>query len=272
MAHPHLIVLDLDGTLLKKDKTISKYTKNVLNQAMKEGHQVCIATGRPYRLSKMYYQELGLRSPIVNFNGALSHHPNDPTFEKKHESIPLDQAYQIIKTCYSLEIKDILIEVEDQIYRTQSASSNNNFFTQEANSIQTGELLELLQDHPTGMLLQFQPHQDWEQIETTFANRHSHIVHHRKWMNPFNVIEVLRQGVNKANGVERIAHYYQIPQDRIIAFGDEDNDMELLQYAGKGIAMGNAIEPLKQVANDITLDNEKDGVGTYLQSYLKLFV
>lgn len=67
---PHLICLDLDGTLLNDNKEISSYTKQVLNELQQRGHQIMIATGRPYRASQMYYHELNLTTPIVNFNGA----------------------------------------------------------------------------------------------------------------------------------------------------------------------------------------------------------
>ena len=77
MNNRYLIALDLDGTLLKDDKTISEKTKKVLQQVKAEGHIIMIATGRPYRSSEQYYKELGLTSPIVNFNGAFVHHPLD---------------------------------------------------------------------------------------------------------------------------------------------------------------------------------------------------
>lgn len=63
---PHLICLDLDGTLLNDNKEISSYTKQVLNELQQRGHQIMIATGRPYRASQMYYHELNLTTPIIN--------------------------------------------------------------------------------------------------------------------------------------------------------------------------------------------------------------
>lgn len=69
MSKRFLIALDLDGTLLKDDKTISERTKKVLDQVQKEGHIVMISTGRPYRASELYYKQLNLTTPIVNFNG-----------------------------------------------------------------------------------------------------------------------------------------------------------------------------------------------------------
>lgn len=71
---PYLICLDLDGTLLTDDKEISPYTKEILTELQKAGHHIMIATGRPYRASQIYYHELNLETPIVNFNGAFVHH------------------------------------------------------------------------------------------------------------------------------------------------------------------------------------------------------
>ena len=78
MTEKHLIALDLDGTLLRNDKTISSRTKETLLTLKQQGHHVMIATGRPFRSSVQYYQELGLQTPIVNFNGAFVHHPQYP--------------------------------------------------------------------------------------------------------------------------------------------------------------------------------------------------
>src|SRR5690606_41588100 len=89
MTKQHLIALDLDGTLLKDDKTISTKTKATLEKAKKAGHAIMIATGRPYRSSSMYYQELGLTTPIVNFNGAFVHHPLDQNWGVYHDTLDL---------------------------------------------------------------------------------------------------------------------------------------------------------------------------------------
>ncbi|MGV3467144.1 MAG: HAD-IIB family hydrolase, partial [Heyndrickxia sp.] len=64
--HPYLIALDLDGTLLTDDKNITKRTARTINQLQQQGHIVMISTGRPFRSSKRYYEELNLNSPIVN--------------------------------------------------------------------------------------------------------------------------------------------------------------------------------------------------------------
>ena len=71
-----LIAIDLDGTTLNSQSQISSKTKAVLNKAVKAGHVVSIVTGRPNRISEHFYDELGLKSPMINFNGAVGHLPH----------------------------------------------------------------------------------------------------------------------------------------------------------------------------------------------------
>ncbi|HDA1415924.1 TPA: HAD-IIB family hydrolase, partial [Staphylococcus aureus] len=105
---PHLICLDLDGTLLNDNKEISSYTKQVLNELQQRGHQIMIATGRPYRASQMYYHELNLTTPIVNFNGAYVHHPKDKNFKTCHEILDLGIAQNIIQGLQQYQVSNII--------------------------------------------------------------------------------------------------------------------------------------------------------------------
>ena len=99
---------------------------------------------------------------------------------------------------------------------------------------------------------------------------HAEVIDHRSWAAPWHVIEIIKVGLNKAVGLKKASDYFGIPSERIIAFGDEDNDLEMLEFAGHGIAMGNGIDKVKNIANDITLSNEEDGVAQYLADLLKI--
>ena len=92
----------------------------------------------------------------------------------------------------------------------------------------------------------------------------------RRWGAPWHVVEIVKKGLNKAVGLERVANHYQIPRERIIAFGDEDNDFEMIKFAGHGIAMENGISELKQLAREVTKSNENDGIAYYLEKTLNL--
>ena len=109
-----------------------------------------------------------------------------------------------------------------------------------------------------------------QMIRQHLQDVHAELIEHRRWGAPFPIIEIVRKGLNKAVGIDHIAKEMGIPRERIIAFGDEDNDLEMIDYAGVGVAMNNGISELKNIANEITLSNNEDGIGMFLQERLKL--
>lgn len=269
MTKQHIIALDLDGTLLKDDKTISSRSKEVLLKAKQEGHIVMIATGRPYRSSAMYYQELGLTTPIVNFNGAFVHHPLDDGWGTFHNPMDLKIVKDIVGISEEFRVKNICAEVMDDVYFHYHDETLLDVFSMGTPNIETGDLRRILKNDPTSILI----HPDEEvalKIRKYLSDVHAEVIDHRKWGAPWHVIEIVKSGLNKAVGIQKVADYYNIPQDRIIAFGDEDNDLEMIEYAGHGIAMGNAIDELKNIANQVTHTNEEDGIAIYLEEVLKL--
>lgn len=84
------------------------------------------------------------------------------------------------------------------------------------------------------------------------------------------MIEIIKHGMNKAVGLKKISDYYQVPRERIIAFGDEDNDLEMLRFAGCGVAMENGTDEVKQATDRVTGSNEADGIASFLTSYFSL--
>ncbi|MFC0524800.1 Cof-type HAD-IIB family hydrolase [Pontibacillus salicampi] len=265
----HLIALDLDGTLLTDSKVISERNLNTIRKAREEGHIVCIATGRPHRASVNYYHEMELDTPMVNFNGALIHHPKNHYWDAIHSPMSIRTAHAIIHTCYELGVKNILAEVRDDVFLDQYDEELMNIFQTSDTPIKVGSLKNELKTDPTSILIH--PEVDKiQELRDHLTNYHAEMIDHRKWGAPWHVIEIVRAGLNKAVGLQKIAHYYHIPPERIIAFGDEDNDLEMLEYAGVGVAMDNAISELKDVANYVTHSNEGDGISTFLLDYLNL--
>ncbi|MFC4322350.1 Cof-type HAD-IIB family hydrolase [Litchfieldia salsa] len=265
----HLIALDLDGTLLSDNKTISDRSKATISKAREEGHIVIISTGRPYRSSAMYYKELGLNTPIVNFNGAYIHHPLNNKWGVYHEPLELQTVKEIVEASEAFEAHNILAEVIDDVYFHYHDEKLLDIFSLGDPTTQTGDLRQILHHDPTALLIH--PKEDnVEHIRKHLSDVHAEVIDHRKWGAPWHVIEIVKAGMNKAVGLKRIAEDFGIPKERIIAFGDEDNDFEMIEFAGHGIAMGNGIEQLKNIANDTTLTNEEDGIAIYLEDFLNL--
>ncbi|NRD78403.1 HAD family phosphatase [Bacillus sp. BRMEA1] len=269
MTEKHLIALDLDGTLLKDDKTISPKTKEVLNKAKEAGHVVMIATGRPFRSSEMYYHELELNTPIVNFNGAFMHHPLSQSWGFYHEPLDIKVAKDIVDACRSFQFHNIIAEVMDDVYFHYHDEKLLDIFGFGNPKITTGDLANFLKDSPTSLLIHTEEDQ-LKKIRSHLSEIHAEMIEQRSWAAPWHVIEIIKSGLNKAVGLKKAADYYGIPTDRVIAFGDEDNDLEMIEYAGYGVAMGNAIEELKNIANDVTLTNEENGVALYLEDLLNI--
>ncbi|MCA0987783.1 Cof-type HAD-IIB family hydrolase [Guptibacillus algicola] len=266
---PHLIAIDLDGTLLNGEKNISERSKAAIDEARKQGHHVAIATGRPFRASSRYYDELSLDSPMINFNGAFVHHPLDRSFGTYHTPLDLQTAHSIVNSCNEINVKNIMAEVMDDVYLHKHDDQILQSMIMKESSIITGEIHKNLNHDPTSLLIL--PHDEQlSDLRDTLHKHHAETIEHRVWAAPWNVIEIVKIGLNKAVGLRRLAEHFNVPQDRVIAFGDEDNDLEMIEYAGTGVAMGNAIDPLKNIANEITLTNEEDGIAVYLEERLNL--
>ena len=265
----HLIVLDLDGTLLTDEKVISQLTKETLLKAKQAGHQVMIATGRPYRASQLYYNELGLTTPIVNFNGALVHHPKNPLWQTIHTTVDLHVVHDVVESVHKYEYNNLIAEVMDDVYIHREDDGALQMFHMGSPNILMGDLTHTLHQNPTSLLI----HADDANtpiIRQHLQDVHAELIEHRRWGAPFPIIEIVRKGLSKAVGIDHIAKEMGIPRDRIIAFGDEDNDLEMIEYAGVGVAMNNGIAELKNIANEITLSNNDDGIARLLQERLKL--
>lgn len=265
----HLIALDLDGTLLADNKTILPKTKRTLERAKELGHIVMIATGRPYRSSAMYYAEMELTTPIVNFNGALVHHPREKNWGVYHEPLHKQTVDDIVEAMSNFRINNILAEVKDDVYLHFEDRKLMDVLSLGNPRLETGDLRQRLHHNPTSLLI----HADEEHvadIRSHLSDVHAEVIEHRRWGAPWHVIEVVKKGLNKAVGLERVANHYGISQENIIAFGDEDNDLEMIKFAGHGIAMGNGIQELKDIAREVTHSNEDNGIAYYLEKTLNL--
>lgn len=271
LKEKYLIALDLDGTMLTDDKRITDESKQIIKHLTDNGHIVVIATGRANRLSTFYYQELGLNTPMINSNGAFIHHPLDKKWESYHLPLQLPTAMEVIDLSLSLDAKNVLAAVQDDVYLERFDKEIANFYkdTGSDNSIFIGDLKQNLKQSPTGMLLY--PDTDQLDILTNQLDElKTDFVDHRNWGAPFHVIEVMNHSMNKREGLKRVAEAFHIPKNRIIAFGDGPNDLEMIEYAGVGVAMENAIDELKSLASHFTVTNEENGVAKFLNEYFNI--
>jgi Cof subfamily protein (haloacid dehalogenase superfamily) len=267
---PYLIALDLDGTLLYDWQTISKKTKEYLIDLSKQGHKLVIATGRPFRSSESFYNELGLDTPIINYNGGLITNKNDSTFEEFSLSIPKEYVIDVYEKNADI-IKNAFGEVKDDIYLlkdTEEIRPLLHYFN--GATLTVGHFKDILKHDPNGFLIVCHDGLA-EQLEAYVKTHYDSKLLARNWGAHYNfVVELYTPQTSKGRGLEYVAKHLGFKKEQIIAFGDAHNDIEMLQYAGRGVAMKNAQDVLKQYADDITeFPNTEDGIVHYLENFFK---
>lgn len=270
LLNKKLIAIDLDGTTLNQDSMITSKTKETLKKAINAGHHVSIATGRPFRMSHQFYQQLELTTPMVNFNGALVHIPNQHWDGERETLINREIAFEILSQKKQLNLDFIAAENRDTFFIDSFDFFDEKIFA----SSRPGEKNLLspknLTTNPTSLLVRTDK-RFVGAVSAELTRQFGSYVDVRTWGGPTAILEIVSKGIQKAKGVQEIANYLSIDQKDVIAFGDEHNDLELLDYAGWGVAMANGTDQLKGIANDVTpLSNQEDGLAVYLEKLLKL--
>lgn len=268
-----LIAIDLDGTTLNNQSQITQETHEVIQKIIKQGHIVSIATGRSYRTSSHFYKQLNLNTPIVNFNGAWCHKPSDRNWTNGyHKTLELQTAFSLLELKQFSNIQLIAAEALNNIYIDRHESE---YFTEEMPiQLMNAEFLPFTEKHltvnPTSVNV-FTKEEALPFIEDKIVERFGDEVEVRTWGGTNPALEIVSLGIQKAMGVQTIAEYYNINRNDIIAFGDEANDYEMIQYAGHGVVMKNGINGLKEVSDDITkYTNHEEGLAKYLTEYFDL--
>lgn len=265
----YIIFLDLDGTALYDWQTITEKTVETIIKVSSLGHIVCIATGRPYRSSKVFYDKLKLKTPIINYNGALIHHPFNEHFDEITREINLHYILKVFEDIGHL-IENAFCEYYEDIYLYKENDDIMPLVHPEGGNLIIGEFKKTLQLNPNGFILLTYP-DTIKQVEEYLNSNLLGKLNFRNWGGDYNqIIEMYTPETNKGNAIKLISSYYNIPEERIIAFGDGENDIEMIKNAGIGVAMENAVENVKKVAKYHTQSNIEDGVANFLIKYFNL--
>lgn len=269
-----LIAIDLDGTTLNDQSLITKETYATIQKVIKQGHIVSIATGRSYRTSSHFYKELNLNTPMVNFNGAWCHHPIQENWEPGyHKTLDRKVALSLLSLNQYSGVHLIAAEEKDKVYVDRNHEETPNFIIPiqllNAKTLPFNE--STLKNDPTSVNVFAINENEVPVIQDKIITKYGKDVEVRTWGGQTPTLEVVSAGIQKAMGVERVADYFNIRRENILAFGDEANDYEMIQYAGHGVVMKNGIDSLKEISDDITSStNDENGLANYLTQYFNL--
>ncbi|MGN1295727.1 MAG: Cof-type HAD-IIB family hydrolase [Bacilli bacterium] len=262
----YLIALDMDGTLLNSSQKIGKLTSSYLHSLALSGHIIVIASGRPFRSIEPYYNELGLSSPCICYNGGYIY-SSEKNFEEDSFFIPKEVCIDVISTLDRSRLLNVMCENSSSMHLLHQDDILSKYFFMDKINIVYGELKDTLQDDPNIIIFRATDEkEDFKQEITKAVEKHGLKI--RFWSGLTSFSEIYSPKVTKAHALNKIAQYYQIPKENIIAFGDAPNDLEMLEEAGVGVAMKNASSELLKVAKYITpTDNNHDGIYYFLQDF-----
>ncbi len=248
----HLIALDLDGTLLYDWDTLLPRTVDYLKALKNQGHTLVIATGRPYRSSEPFYRMLDLDTPMINYNGGLISWRNNPDFEEVGHYVNRDMILAIFEANRAF-IDNAFCEIKDDIYlleKREDIMGLLHYFN--GAKLHVGPFDETLPSDPHGFIVVAHKHQG-QHIEAYVKKHYKNDILVRNWGDEYRfIIELYTPKTNKGKALAYVAEVLGHTQDEVIAFGDGHNDIEMLRWAGLGVAMKNAHEGLFEVADVIS--------------------
>lgn len=266
-----LIAIDLDGTTLQSDgRTISRYTKYVFKRVESLGHIICITTGRPFRMSLEVYRELELKSPVINFNGALISMPNDRNWPyTKAHYIDRSFIFDLLRHQQNFNLNFFAVEYRRKFFLNTFKNVEPQLFGVERFQPYNRLRADRVTDNPHAVLLSTRQ-KDKLALAAEMKRHYNGKIDVGVWGGPNGILEVVPKGISKASGLKYLLKILDISVENLIAFGDEHNDIEMFKLVPNAFAMKNASARLTPYATEILpWTNDEDGVARQLE---KLFL
>lgn len=270
-----MICIDIDGTLIRDDLTLSEKVKETVQKAKEKGVVVALSTGRMHQSALQYSDELGLTDPIVSSNGAFVS-DRDRQIVYYEENLALEDIVSIDETLKRFDTKInwynhgtmYVSEFRDYVGRYERLFSTlpenrrihiryiNDEFTLEDILSETGNTIQ------KGIVF---PDQDKIELikEEVKKNKRVKVVSSGKDNVEFTSIKA-----DKGLGVLALAKELGIRPEEIIAVGDSENDLPMLKVVGLPVAMGNAMESVFPHVKYVTDSNEEDGVASLIEKFI----
>jgi Cof subfamily protein (haloacid dehalogenase superfamily) len=269
MSRFKLLALDIDGTLVNSRDELTPATKAAIRRACDAGIRVVLATGRPYTRALPLVEPLGLHVPIVTASGGLIKDPVDHRTLFRAEFRP-DVLAGTIQTVAAAGFDTVLYtdgHVEGFYFYCLSMSAEQREMSEYlARNAEYGRVWpELLTAPPADVFAAFSMGDRpamlklGDALDTRFGqDLYVHVIRSPRytgWM-----CEIAPGGVSKWTGIQHLAQDWGISDEEICAVGDDVNDIPMVQAAGLGVAMGNAVEELKAAADRVAPCHDSDGL------------
>ena len=264
-----LIAIDIDGTLLNSKREITPRVKAALNAASAQGVYVVLCTGRPYPGVEGLLQELDLVNDhdyVVTYNGTLVQQTGSKKalvrFSMTHDDLERVNDYA---TKYNVHYHAI---DEEAIY--VPTATVGKYSIHESELVGMPIVHQLYKDIPTDKeFVKIMFVDEPEVLEELIPNLSD------DFKSRYNIfrsagfyLEVIHPEASKGKAVHHLADKLGLTRDEVMCLGDHENDRDMIEYAGIGVAMGNAIDSIKEIATFVTTTNDEDGVAVAVEKFV----
>jgi Cof subfamily protein (haloacid dehalogenase superfamily) len=270
-----LLVLDIDGTIVGESNEIEPAVLEAIKAVQAKGIQVAIATGRMYRSALRFYEAIGSTLPLMTYQGALIKEPSTGKV-LRHWAVSRQSALQLLDYFEQMESKhltSIHFYINDQLY-VREITPETELYAQRSvvEPIAVGDLRQfLLEDEtrePTKILALSHNSDVIDRLLTSLRQRYTPAeLYFTKSVATF--FEAANPSVNKGVAVRYLAEeILGLQAANVMTIGDNFNDLEMIEYAAIGIAMGNAPSEVQSVAHWVAPDVEKFGAAAAIEKFL----
>jgi Cof subfamily protein (haloacid dehalogenase superfamily) len=263
-----LIAIDMDGTLLDSHHAISPRVKKAITAARARGVRIVLATGRPFSGVETYLQELDLAGEddyCITFNGAVIQNAAG-TRSVAETTLGYDDFIYCEKVARDLGVHFHVLYERSMMTPNADISSHT---VRDAYISHTPLLYRAVdQVDPAWRFRKFMMVDDEAVLDRAIANLPPELMQRYTVVkSAADFLEILHPEAGKGRALATLAAHLGVAPERIMAIGDQENDLVMLEFAGVAVAMGNAIDAVKAVADHVTTSNNEDGVAVAIERY-----
>ncbi|MFZ4641087.1 MAG: Cof-type HAD-IIB family hydrolase [Nodosilinea sp.] len=270
-----LLVLDIDGTLAGESNQVSQRVLDRIQAVRQRGVEVAIATGRMYQSALRFHQMIGSTLPLIAYQGAMIKNPQSQTLHR-HTPLPRSLALEMLAYLTPLEDREDLsihLYIDDQLHVRRIIEDTQAYAQRSGiEPVAAGDLSTLMATNPaweTTKLLALSTHTDRLAAVLHHLNQHYSSTDLYLTQSIESFVEATHPQANKGEAVRFLAEeLLDLARDQVMTIGDNFNDLEMLRYAGLGIAMGDAPSAVKAEADWVAPGVEAEGVAVALEQFL----
>ncbi|XEC93799.1 Cof-type HAD-IIB family hydrolase [Paenibacillus tarimensis] len=259
-----LIAIDVDDTLLNDDIQVTEGTKAALAEAIAQGVTITLATGRMFPSAKKIATQIELNVPIITYQGALvkTLFDEEVLYER---SVPARAARKLLTFCEEHELH-LQLYVNDVLYAQEDNRKVKDYSKLSNIPYVVDPDYDRLIEQPLTKMLIIDDPQKLDEMALMLKPLIGDQVHITK--SKPHYLEFMHKEGTKGHAVQFLAAHIGCSMDEVIAIGDSWNDREMLEVAGLGVAMENAVPPLKDIADYVTRSNNDEGVRYVIDKFV----